>query len=262
MHLASRALLQVRPEPVPKGVPMVHAPSEEETDEEALQAYPSTHTCLVCNVVAITDLIRSGAASRFALRGSIPAVYLSCACNFDRDEDTGEIFSYEIAMKDHQERCEEEAQQYPEVRFCLDPKAGVDWQSFFRRQYCLQTVYEVWKGDDFVRNAPQPPHPSAGLEAFPVYTLYRTTFQDFQREIQAKAAGSLGRGGCVVVFRHAPPHVEPFGMWFGWVILGGSVVVVDVQNSHVAPHLEDLIAGLEWQEPPRPEIFYAAFKYR
>jgi len=64
---------------------------EEEDEEEALRAYPSEHTCLVCNVVALESLLREGRASRFAARGSIPPVYLSCACNFDRDDETGEV---------------------------------------------------------------------------------------------------------------------------------------------------------------------------
>ena len=38
-------------------------------------------------------------------------------------------------------------------------------------------------------------------------------------------------GGCVVVFRHEAAHVEPFGMWFVWIIVGGHLVLADLQNS-------------------------------
>ena len=41
---------------------------------------------------------------RFAQRGAVPPVYLACSCNFDRDDESGEIFSYEVC-RGSQEVC-------------------------------------------------------------------------------------------------------------------------------------------------------------
>ena len=45
---------------------------------------------------AVVDLLRHLGASRFARRGGVPPVYLSCTCNFERDDVTGELFTYEV----------------------------------------------------------------------------------------------------------------------------------------------------------------------
>jgi hypothetical protein len=64
--------------------------SDRRSEEDPLLAFPSTHTCMVCNVLAVTDLLKRGSASRFATQG-IPAVYLSCALDMDRDDADGTI---------------------------------------------------------------------------------------------------------------------------------------------------------------------------
>ena len=101
LHLARDGFLWLKPEGIDKGC----STTCDESDEEALRAFPSEHSCFVCNVVAAVDLLQCSVKSnqsRFAARGSVPAVYLSCACNFERDDATGEIFSYEICIMDHQ----------------------------------------------------------------------------------------------------------------------------------------------------------------
>lgn len=237
-------------------------------DEDELRAFPSIHTCLVSNVVAPIDVLAWGEASRFVQRASIPAVYLSCAANFDRDDTTGEIFSYEVAIAAHQERCAAEAESHAEVRFSLDAACGSDWLTFFRREFELQTLYEVWRGDTFVHNCAKRPSKRSGVQAYPIYSLSRSTMDGFAADSRARlkcTAGSprLGRGGCVVVFRHEPPEVEPFGMWFAWLCLGagaGQLVIADLQNGLQAASLRDLIGKLDWASPPRDEVFFAPFR--
>jgi len=286
--LVEDALLWLRPEPVETDS------FEEESDE--LRAFPSVHTCLVANVVVPVDLMTHGSISRYARRGAIPAVYLSCAANFDRDDESGEIFSYEVAVAAHQERCAAEAEAHAEVRFCLDPACGPDWLSYFRREFALQRMFEVWQGDRFVQNRASAPAKKRGVQAYPVYGLVRSSLRDFEARVRHGAQNSRGarvgsrrsyRGGCVVAFRHEPPEAEPFGMWFLWLLLGGAradsaadsahdgssgggiesgssggahLVIVDLQNGRQARSLEGAIATLGWESTPRDEIFFAPFK--
>ena len=83
--------------------------------EDELLAYPSVHTCMVCNVVAITDLLRQGSSSRFVTHG-IPPVYLACALDMDRDDVDGTIHTLGPATLGFQGLCEQEAMKFPEVR--------------------------------------------------------------------------------------------------------------------------------------------------
>jgi hypothetical protein len=72
---------------------------------------------MVCNVVAVADLLTNAACSRFVVDG-IPPVYLACALNMDRDDVDGTIFTLEPAIREHQELCEKEATNFMAVRQC------------------------------------------------------------------------------------------------------------------------------------------------
>jgi hypothetical protein len=233
---------------------------EEESEEEALRAYPSAHTCLVCNVIALESLLREAADSRFLIRGSIPPCYLSCACNFERDSATGEVFTYEVAISDHQERCREEAALEPEVSFCLDPRWQSDWLGYFRDKLSLSRVHEIYSGEEFLRNQLSARPLRKGEEAYPVHTLRRTSLGSFESDARASKPGSLGSVGCVVAFRHEASQNEPFGMWFGWLICGGHFFILDLQNSGMASSLRGSIQELDWSAPAREEAFFATFK--
>jgi len=238
--------------------------AEEESDEEALKPYPSDHTCLVSNVVALESLLREGIDSRFLQRGSIPPVYLSCAANFDRDTDTGECFSYEICIGAHQERCREEALGEEIVSFCLCPRWGSDWLGYFKSKFRLQQAYEVYRGDDFVRNQAKARPILAGELAYgPVFSLHRTTIEGFEEAARLgceEHGDSLCRGGCVVAFRHEASDKEPFGIWWGWLLLGEDLFIIDLQNSALTHTLQGAIQSLDWDQPAREEAFFAAFK--
>ena len=235
-------------------------PSEEQqSEEQALLAYPSEHTCLVANVVAATDVLRQGPESRFARRGCIPCVYLSCACNFERDE-SGGIFSYEIAPLQHQERCAAEAEEFEPVRLSLDPSHGCDWLGYFREHFRLRTMYEVWRGERWLRNVAKRPRPAKGVDVCAVYSLHRTSLDRFEADALVCARGALCHGGCVVVFREAPADAEPFGCWLLWLVVRGRLVIVDLQNRQAAPTLGQLVERLQWEERPRREVFFAAYK--
>jgi hypothetical protein len=282
--LVEAAMLWLKPDAI---IRSVEKEVDEGCEEEALRAFPSAHTCLVCNVLAAADLLLHGASSRFVVNGSIPSVYLSCQCNFDRDDASGEIFSFEFAPTEHQERCVEEAQAIPQVRFCLDPDFGTDWLGFFRATFELCPLYELWRGDRFLRNQrSRPRNPGRNVDVRLVYSLHRSSLSAFESDaLQASARGvhaavelekeetgeggtALGRGGCVVAFRQGPAEAEPFGMWFLWLVLGvgprqsATIVLVDLQNSHVAASLHEMLARLGWEEPPREEVFFAAFSRR
>lgn len=322
LSLVTDALLWLKP---PSILPDEHqfgeATHDDDSDEAALRAYPSEHTCLVANVVAAVDIIRHGSESRFAARAQIPPVYLSCTCNFDRDETTGtlsaaslhgqpklralfcphshysqgivprcpgvalallnlvyeyvlipgEIFSVEIAIAEHQERCQEEEAMYPEVRFALDPSHGTDWLGYFREMFALDQLYEVWRGDEYLYNTMLPPE-DPKLSVCPVYTLRRSSLSRFEHDAldaacithsaldtELAAPSEPIKGGCVVVFRTESPECEPFGAWLLYLIVAGEIVIVDLQNSTVHRSLQRTVDRLEWETPPRQEVYFAKF---
>jgi murein DD-endopeptidase MepM/ murein hydrolase activator NlpD len=235
--------------------------AEEEDDEEALRAFPSEHTCLVCNVLAFESLLREGERSRFLLRGVIPPCYLACTCNFDRDCETGEIFSYEIAPTEHQERILEELTQFEEVRFCLDPQWRNDWLSYFNERFHLVQAFEIYKGDEFLRNQSGTKPCAKGETVYgPLFTLRRSTMASFEGDTASEIGRGRVSGGCVVVFRYEAKDKEPFGMWFGWLRCKDCFFVVDMQNGEIAHSLIDSIQQLEWAHAPRCEVFWAPFK--
>ena len=107
--------------------------------------------------------------------------------------------------------------------------------------------------------------------------LFRSSLDRLSADLRATAPGRLAHGGCVSVFRSGPPDAEPFGLWLGYFVAadrptttntggsggggGGGVVYVDLQ-SHVVWEGEDLrglVATLEWDTPPREEVFFAPF---
>ena len=121
-------------------------------------------------------------------------------------------------------------------------------------------MYEVWRGDDFVTNQIRRPDEREELQGCAVHSLIRTSIADFEAAALAASVGALGHGGCVVVFRHEAPHVEPFGMWLLWLVVDGTLIIVDVQNSYVALTISHMVQQLEWKEQPRKEVFFASFK--
>ena len=256
------ALLWLKPEaftPLPEDA----LPLEEQDPETAERAFPSSHTCLLCNVLALASALREGAGgSRFWKRGSLPPVYLACAINFERDA-AGELFSCEPAIGDHQEQSMEEAAAHEQVRFCLDPKAKSDWLSYFQREYILEKRFELWKGEDFAGNVDKKPSPMPkGTTCLPIFSFSRSSLGACEAEVADAAAlpKNAISGGCVVVYRQGPPDAEPFGMWLGWIYLHASLVIVDLQNSAITSSLEEAIALMHWAEEPRQEIFWARFK--
>lgn len=259
LDCAREGLLWLRPEPfvAPPEDAAAHAEQSRETAE---RCFPSLHTCLLANVVAVCSLLREGAASRFVARRSLPPVYLSCAMNFERDA-AGVLYSAEIAIADHQEGAAAEAAAHAEARFAFDPAAGTDWLTYFRREFVLVRQYELWNGDAFCGNVDAPPVPlPRNVAAFPVYSLRRTTLAGFAQEALLLLRASGGRGGgAVVVYRSLPPDVEPFGMWLAWFVIAGKLVIIDLQNGVVSEGLAAAIAALAWDEPPRDEVFFVPF---
>ena len=277
------ALLWLRPEPfVPP--PEDAAPLEEQSRETAERCFPSLHTCLLANVLAPCSLLREGPASRFCERGSLPPVYLSCAMNFERDE-RGVLASAEVAIREHQAGAAEDATRHGEARFALDPAAGADWlgyaaryayafsaravnrhmqtairpvptRRYFLREFRLVRLHELWQGEQFLRNVDALPAPlPRGVSAYPVYSLRRSTLARFADDARASGSG----GGCVVVYRTLPVDVEPFGMWLCWMLVGGILAVVDLQNGVVSETLAGAIAALAWDELPLNHVFFAPF---
>ena len=249
------AFLWLRAEPF-SPLPEDALPLAEQSLEVAQRAFPSLHTCLLANVVAFSDLLRLGSASRFAARGAFPPVYLSCAINFERD-DAQALCSCEIAILEHQELCAAEAAASAEVRFALDPRDGCDWLAFFKRHFELERAWEVWEGERFLKNVRGPPKARRGVTALPVWGLRGCVLGDFEGLV---LGGRHSGAGVVLVFRAAPPEVEPFGMWLGFVVLHGTLFMVDLQNSAVSGSLLEAVAALGWNEEPRKEVFYAFLK--
>ena len=67
-------------------------------------------------------------------------------------------------------------------------------------------------------------------------------------------------GGVACVFRSGPPDAEPFGVWLCWLASEGELVFVDLQNGAVRGSIGEAVALLGWDEAPREECFFAAFK--
>lgn len=265
LELVRRSLLWCAAEPFPAapaagGAASSGAGDEGSTgsDEDELRAFPSTHTCLVANVLAASSLLLEGAASRFLHRGAFPPVYLACTFNFDRDDSSGELFSMEPAIAEHQEAARDEAAAFADVVFSQDPASRHDWLAFFRRTFVLQSRYELWEGGAFLENvATRPALLRRGVECLPVWSLSRTSLAEFEAAARAASAPA----GCVAVFRVGPPDAEPFGVWFSWMFVGGHVLVADLQNGGVHASLRGAVEALAWDEPPREgEVFWAPLR--
>ena len=137
-----------------------------------------------------------------------------------------------------------------------------DWQGFFRAKFELQTVWELWKGRKFLRNTRSEPNratTSTSISFFPVYSLWRSSRTTIVADATAAVDGGVG-GGCLCIYRQDHADAEPFGMWFCWLVEAGSFVMVDLQNSVVSTSLADALIPLEWDQPPRNEVFFARFK--
>ena len=286
--LISLGLLQLKPdafEPLEEDT----LPIDEQTEEQILRPYPSVrcfaqfqmfqclnphhliqlHSCFVCNVVAAVSVLSEGQASRFVRRGSIPPVYLSCTMNYILDDDCSSssahdsvvsrpsIETYEPAIVCHQELCVDEAARFEEVRWCLHPTFGCDWLAFFNHYFVLDHFFELWKGENFVGTSKSRPRTSRrSLECFPCYSLHRSTLENFDNDSNNMDAF----GGCVVVFRHLSPNSQLFGVWFLWLRIKGSLMIVDLQNSNLSHSLQAAILCLGWDSPPMPDVFFAPFK--
>ena len=192
----------------------------------------------------------------------IPPVFLDCELKFDYDDETGELFSVEPAPVSEQRSCKRDALKFPEVAFALDPQAGSDWLTYFKREFVLERGFELYSGDKFIRNLdtlPTTPLPH-GESASEIWSFKLTTLDDFKGRVQTCGA----RAGVVVVYRKAPASEQPFGMWFGWVLVGGAnptLVIIDIQNGKVAASLREMIPTLLWPVEPRDEIFWAPLKH-
>eukprot|EP00295_Goniomonas_pacifica_P020106 CAMPEP_0175869070 /NCGR_PEP_ID=MMETSP0107_2-20121207/35752_1 /TAXON_ID=195067 ORGANISM="Goniomonas pacifica, Strain CCMP1869" /NCGR_SAMPLE_ID=MMETSP0107_2 /ASSEMBLY_ACC=CAM_ASM_000203 /LENGTH=201 /DNA_ID=CAMNT_0017187051 /DNA_START=40 /DNA_END=646 /DNA_ORIENTATION=- len=176
--------------------------------------------------------------------------------NFDRDDVSGQLFSCEIAIAQHQERCQDERQHYPEVAFSLDPDTDSDWLQFFQREFKLQTMYELWRGDEWLGNVTTRPKPQRGVQALPIYSLCPSCVDGFAAEVSSLQPAA----GCLVIFRHGPPDKEPFGMWLFWFVVEGTVYLVDVQNSRIYTTIAQAVQVLQWTEGARDEVFYAQMR--
>ena len=257
LALAQAALLWLHPlafHPLPEDALPLHAQSR----ATAERCYPSLHTCLLANVLAPVSLLVDGSAARFA--GAFPPLYLSCQLNFERDESSGELFSCELAPHAHQEGAGEELATVPAVRGVLDPQHLTDWQGFFRDKFVLQEAWEVWRGSAFVENvASRPARLGKGCSTCPVYTLTRCTLDALPSAAGGAVVGGRG-GGAVCVFRNGPAEAEPFGVWLCWLVEGGRMVTVDLQNGAVCSSVREAVALLQWEEQPRAECFFAPFK--
>ena len=278
--------------------------AEAQSTAEALLPFPSLHTCFICNVVAVASVLRGGTGSRFVKQGGIPPVYFACGLNMVRDDETGEVFTVEIAIESQQELCLEEARAYPEVLVALDPEHKHDWLGFFQREYRLKAIYEVWRDGSFIRVQDTKTAHARGPDKIPTrpkgkkvdvcqcFTLHRSSWHTLDRDLLSTERGASGHAGCICIFRSLPASVEPFGMWFAYVVFADgaddaddaddadssssaacfsaagvkqfSVLFFDLQNSLAAKGTrgleEVLIKNLEWDEPPRREVFYAPFK--
>ena len=233
------------------------APLSEQSEAVALRTFPSMHTCLVCNVVAFASLLTDGAESRFASRGSIPPVYLSCAFNFDRDDETGELFSVEPSPLRAQGACKKDARCLPAVAAALDPALQSNWLEYFKRDFLLERAFEVYNGVEFKGNFIELPTLAAGEDAREVWSFKRTSLGGFKKDVLASGA----RAGVVIVFRDGPASAQPFGIWFGWLVVEGALVVVNIQNSRAETELEGAVSALDWEEGPREgEVFWAPLK--
>ena len=287
--LAQAAMLWLHPQsfipPAEDALPVA-----EQSQATAERCFPSLHTCLVANVLAPVALLVDGlqqsssssSASSSAptprFTGAFPPLYLSCTLNFDRDDASGELFSCEVALREHQEGAASELATVPAVRQVLDPRHLQDWQGFFRAKYAMTQAWEVWKGEEFQGNSSVQPGRRKGYAAYPVYSLARSTLGGLEGDeraccgggpAQGASAGGGGGGGggggvrgggCVLVFRQGPAEAEPFGVWLCWLLAGAELVFVDLQNGAVSGSLLEAVALLKWQEAPQEAVFYAPFR--
>jgi hypothetical protein len=247
-------------------------PAAEQSEAQALRAFPSLHSCLACNVLAFLSLLREGAASRFWALRAIPPVYLSLALNFEREEASGELLTVEPLAKGQQREARREARAFPQVREALGAElaaGGCDWLRLLQRELELEPLWEVWRGDDWRENirgaagaAEAPPALAAGDSAVRIFSLRRTTLGGFA----AAARASGGRAGVALAFRLDAPDFQPFGVWFAWLRCGEGegegeeLVVADLQNSGAHASLAAAVESLHWEQAPRDECFFAAIR--
>jgi hypothetical protein len=248
--------------PLPFDIPKEEEPLHLQSLNKALQAFPSLHTCLVSNVFAFVSALREGSQSRFVKETSIPPVYLSCALNFERDNFTGEIFSVEPVCADQQKEAKAESKRYKEVQLAQDPVFCNDFLSYFKHEFVLERLFEVWStSGEFLRNerSMQRPICLSGEEVIDVFSFYRSQIETFESDIESLAHGK-NVFGISLVFRSSEPSVQPFGIWFGFCKLNEELVIVDLQNSMLHGSLIEAVASLAWEEKPRSECFYALAK--
>lgn len=244
---------------------------------DELYPFPSSHTCVVANVLAVESLLREGSKSRF-FHGFHP-VYASMCLNYAREcvewgacvpmgpesgeslprptpgsDKTGVISSLEPVVKRLQGTARKEAQAHPEVDTSLDPDFGHDWQGYLCGRFVLIPQHEAYSGDDFLGNFPSADGASREATYTLIWTLRRTSVLGFKQA----AIDSGGRAGVVAVYRLGPIDVEPFGAWLAWLRIGDHVILVDLQNNSAHATLESAVGALEWDEGVRTEeVFYA-----
>jgi murein DD-endopeptidase MepM/ murein hydrolase activator NlpD len=236
-------------------------PLSSQSVKTALRAYPSLHTCLVSNVLAFVSLLREGSQSRFVKETSIPPVYLSCALNFERDPLSGELFSVEPVCVDQQIESMREYKRHKEVRLALDPVFRNDFLAYFKHEFVLEALYEVWTKDGaFIRNERGIHRPlclSNNEEIVDIFSFFRSNVNDISSHIRSATLEKKSVFGISLVFRAGPSTAEPFGIWIGFCKHESDIVFIDLQNSTVHDTILAVIQSLTWEEEPRNECFYS-----
>lgn len=267
--------------------------------DEDLRVLNSRHTCFAVNVVAFVAWLRKGSLHR-DLAGRVPHVYLKANCKIDSDDGSGEMMTCEYHAFDETDRdhkiLEGTFEAEPSLKLLYKSvdvsPAGQDWGSFFRANFDLHAMNELWHGEDYlgtyspseagpvVAGASQPPLvTSVGVDS-----LKKTQLGEFEQTVIREAClfrSSPVMFGVVSVFRVSStvPGCQPMGMFFAFVIYqpgecegggydgGGDsqVRILDFQNRSTFSLLSHAVASLSWQhqgttDPAAGGVFYALMR--
>ena len=110
----------------------------------------------------------------------------------------------------------------------LDPKHGASWLSYFQANCELESLFELYRAEAFLRNEYGPIRPAAspGVSITRVACFSRASRSEF-----ASAARATGRSaGIVVAFRTGPATAEPFRVWLSWRCGDGELLLIDCRT--------------------------------
>jgi len=255
---------------------------QEQTQEQQRQEERRNEDSnLIKNIVVIVSYLLEGRNSRFYKRGNIPEVNLSCKINYEIQtfEDSNNnnnnnnntrvsILSYEPEILENQELCQEEANKYPDVQFCLEPIFQSDWLSYFLHYFELQDIYHLRKGKKLHSSThTYPQHLSKGMSIHSSATFKKSTISSFQNDLNSEYSGN--NMGCLVIFRKIDSKLKLFDIWFTWFLIHGTLYIIDLQNNLVTHTIEDSINSFKWSnhddnnddnDSTHNEVFYAVFK--